>query len=128
MEQGLGQLFIASSGSYFFNLTDLEQYLFNVRVILKITFTQILLRRILSFFFVAPLVACALIVWLAIVLSMIFAKSPEVMCHFHTDQILTREQWRFVQFSFSNPSSRMFLISWKFFSVVIVSYCEFALL
>ena len=54
VEQGLEQFFIASSGSHFFNSTDLEQYLFNVLVILKITFTQTLLRRILSFFFVAP--------------------------------------------------------------------------
>ena len=30
VEQGLEQLFVTSSSSYFFNKTDLEQYLFNV--------------------------------------------------------------------------------------------------
>ena len=48
------------------------------------------LRRVLSFLLCCPLVACALIVWLTLVLSVIFAKSLEATRHFHTDQIFTR--------------------------------------
>ena len=62
----------------------------------------------LVFSLLPSLVACALMVWLTIVLSTNFALSPETMYHFHTDQI--PHAWRFGQFSFGNPRSRMFLI------------------
>ena len=76
-------------------------------------------------FLCCPLVACALIVLLTLVLSMIFAKLLEVMFHFHTDLIFTLGD-------LVNSVSAIVVVEvsdfLEFFSVVTVSYREFALL